>query len=61
MQWFPAMFCHAGPPARFYVKFSRMVIYKLKKTEVTLPMENCIVTESKLLLGSPHELHQLPG
>ena len=59
--------CQAGAPARWCVfflrdlKFSRMVIYRLKKTEATSTMENYIVTESKLLLGSPHELHQLPG
>ena len=35
------------------LKFSRMVIYRLKKTEATSTMENCIVTQSKLLLGFP--------
>ena len=32
-----------------------------KKTEATLPIENCIETDLKLLLGSPRELHQLSG
>ena len=67
LRWFPKVFCHAGPSSLLFlflfflpaVKFSRIVIYRWKKTEVTSTMENCIVTESELLLGSPRELHQL--
>ena len=35
------------------VKFSGIVIYRLKKTEATSTIENCIVTQSKLLISSP--------
>ena len=58
MQWFPVMFCRAGPRSLGFfflhdVKFSGIVIYRLKKTEATSTIENCIVTQSKLLISSP--------
>ena len=35
------------------VKFSQIVIHRSQKTEATSTIENCIVTQSKLLIGSP--------
>ena len=62
------MFCHTGPSSSVFFVVVVVVSFfagcqilsdsdlqiKKKETETTLTMENCIVTQSKLLIGSAH-------